>query len=662
MKKFFSLVFLFVAIAGIYLLNNETALGYQECNGSPFIVPGTVIKLLPKGEEYGRPGHCIAPKKIVIHTTGGEPGQTLEGLYSKLADTSSNTEGVSTNFAVDETGNIMQFVNMYTSLSETTRGVRSYNDEQISIEIMSPTIRQGKSEISAAQYNAVIKLTRDLMLQYNIPLGDKDYTWKAPTDAYTSASEPGVFGHYQLNPQSKPDPGEGLMRDIKTDLAELTDLPTFNGTKTIHNLGYGASDAQRIESLIRSIYQERSPLSGHGADVIVFAREFNIDPLMIILMTNESQMCSDDGAVSPAGSDPDNYNCGGIIWDTTQRTLSQQEIDRWSARQGPWANDRYFTFVPSPKDGLGLFFNYLGISSKSLFKGKDVFQMYDLYNPCADSDEYGYACGAGHMQEMLILLEKHVGPPSTGNGAFVGNADGTGAGPGPGAGRGRVATACVYVKVGNPVGPLPVCDTSVITPPPGTSLPIPPVEDGNYKKAIKDTYSITVEAGLSLEFDKALWEFLATVSKTKFPSLVRGTVVHITPPCPGPNPCGTFQGPGKEISIRSNVETADLVKLLFAHEMGHVIWHHTPESAGHQTEHMNALTKEGGVTIYGDNPCYDPGNAYARQTEDYAEMIAYYLNPFLNEQTSCGTKGYNPFADGKFPQHLQVAKSILGDL
>jgi hypothetical protein len=177
-------------------------------------------------------------------------------------------------------------------------------------------------------------------------------------------------------------------------------------TGTVHDLGFGSSDAARIENLIRKL-RPSSPMVGQGAKIIELAREYNVDPLMIVVTVNESQMCTDNGVVSPGGSNPDNYNCGGILWGTVTGT-SGVNASRWNARPGPVANGHIFTFVPTIQDGLGLFYNYIGVAPS--YRNKSMKDFYEIYNPCNDPGNQGrFACGAEEAQNMLNLLAKYAG-------------------------------------------------------------------------------------------------------------------------------------------------------------------------------------------------------------------------------------------------------------
>jgi len=187
------------------------------------------------------------------------------------------------------------------------------------------------------------------------------------------------------------------------------------GSGTIHDLGFGPSNGRRIDSMIEKI-RPNSPLIGYGDDIVSFAKQFNIDPLMIIITMKESQLCSDNGANVPGGSDPDNFNCGNITWKAAQ---DGADVSRWNASQGAYVDERYFTFVPTMEDGLGLFFDYI---DNPLYQGKTLGQFYDIYNPCSDpvNQEKGYACGAKEAEPMLDLLRQYAGEPCAGNDCVIG--------------------------------------------------------------------------------------------------------------------------------------------------------------------------------------------------------------------------------------------------
>lgn len=188
-----------------------------------------------------------------------------------------------------------------------------------------------------------------------------------------------------------------------------------SGNGTIHDLGFGPSNGARIDAMIEKI-RPTSPLIGYGDDIVKFAKEFNIDPLMIIITMKESQLCSDTGANVPGGSDPDNFNCGNITWDAAQ---DGADIERWNASPGETVDGHVFTYVQTMEDGLGLFFDYI---DNSLYQGKTLAEFYDIYNPCSDpaNQTRGYACGAKEAEPMLDLLKQYAGEACTGSECSVG--------------------------------------------------------------------------------------------------------------------------------------------------------------------------------------------------------------------------------------------------
>jgi hypothetical protein len=459
MKHVFYIVILFFFSFVIFGFI-QTPFSYaQDCAGTPVTFLNAQLKPLPLGEQYGRPGTCIIPTKIVLHTTDGGPekvGQTMDQLYNDLANSNTNKGGVSVNFLVDEKGNIMQLVPMYQSTSETTRGVANYNNdahnEQISIEMMSPQPFAAKSDVPKAQYDATIALIQALMKQYNIPLGDHDASWTAPSDSYTADSGSGVFGHYQLNPQSKPDPGVNFMPVVRADLLTLGNAPA------------------------------------------------------------SSSSTSASGDTSPALSN------------------------------------------------------------------------------------------------------------------------------------------CSVVKVGKPAGPPPPCNTSTSGNSPtndGTHPVVPPVQDGDFVKAVKNKFDITL-VGYDQQHAKWVWEKFWDVSNTNFPTLVKGVTATNQP--------GSQQLDNNSIIVEGYGDE-QLFKVVFIHELGHIIRHRTDDNI---TDVENAILAEGYVTNYAQNANSCTGSDSFN--EDYAEMIAYYLNPASPSITArCSDRAANTYQNGNHPIHYAIAKSILGN-
>jgi hypothetical protein len=227
---------------------------------------------------------------------------------------------------------------------------------------------------------------------------------------------------------------------------------------------------------------------------------------------------------------------------------------------------------------------------------------------------------------------------------------------------------CVVVQVGAPTGPTPTCaPTSDLllstTPPPapidspgGNRPEAPPVEPGNLRQAIIDKFGITMN-GYSNQYMQWAWERLWEVSHTNFDELVKGSIINIT------NPADTHQSDcpntGKAAVFLGAFGDAKLFKHVLTHELGHVIANCHPRGQVQREAHLKAFVAEGGVSDYGRNAhsCTGSDNI----SEDYAEMIAYYLNPGYAVSTVRCYPAQNPNMSTNFTLHYKVAKDILGE-
>jgi len=182
---------------------------------------------------------------------------------------------------------------------------------------------------------------------------------------------------------------------------------------------------------------------------------------------------------------------------------------------------------------------------------------------------------------------------------------------------------------------------------------IPSARPDDYRQALISEFGITMN-GFSSDNYLWAWEFMHKVSNTRFPGYVAGTQV-------GVDNSGSWMSGCKSIFLRSTYNTRDLFTIVFAHELGHVVYHCSEGgSSVRRKAHLDALAAEGPLTPYSTNLCYysSPG-AYERETENFAELIAYYLNPNITAQTGCGS-GPNPYSGGANPLQYQVAREILG--
>lgn len=223
--------FMFIVLTIIAIPNQIYANANDpQATGDPTRCPGTVVsfgvlkQLLPikPSPQSGRDGSCITPHTIVMHIT--QTGyttaqQTYNDFYNNY-----DGRGAASHFVIGKTGDTIQMVESLDKTFEYAAAVGGYGDD-ISIELTSLNILNGKNDIPQAEYNAALTLVQALMKQYNIPLGPHDYTWLDTQfpDGGDPNLAPGIYGHYQLNlPPRRTDPGEGFMRDFRQDLANGT--------------------------------------------------------------------------------------------------------------------------------------------------------------------------------------------------------------------------------------------------------------------------------------------------------------------------------------------------------------------------------------------------------------------------------------------------------
>ncbi len=186
----------------------------------------------------------------------------------------------------------------------------------------------------------------------------------------------------------------------------------------------------------------------------------------------------------------------------------------------------------------------------------------------------------------------------------------------------------------------------------------PNVDPSQLRQAIFEKFAITMNY-----FDdnhlKWAWEKLNEVSNTKFPGLVRGSVINARS---GSEQVGC---PGSSIAVYLEQYPETLFKYGLIHELGHVIKNCQPDSVNFSTQFSNAYAVEKGVTYYA-NHAFDCTGSIDKD-EDYAEMIARYLSPGTGVQLVIGNArcvAPNPEVinlSSSFPLHYNVAKLILGN-
>ncbi len=217
-------------------------------------------------------------------------------------------------------------------------------------------------------------------------------------------------------------------------------------------------------------------------------------------------------------------------------------------------------------------------------------------------------------------------------------------------------SACVVTKVGNPMLPPSL--------PPGCAgggggpCEVPPEPyPSDLTAAIKDTWGISIIGGPTAEQLRFIYEIFYAVSSTSFLESVRGTIIDVTARngsisyqigCPGDNQT--------DVELSSVLGEAS-IKVILLHELTHVYQICNENGKTNLSEIYAAYDTEGGLTEYSRTGCGLSGiNLY---NEDHAETIALHLNPTLSSQTCGGSVG-NPYMDGGYPLHKEVAVRAVG--
>lgn len=191
-----------------------TGPGREACpNEEPIIVPGVEKKLIQMGPS--RPGDCVTPQVIVMHNTDGG---TLDSNWT-LFNENQRGGGQNAGFIIGTDGHTYQTVEFYQEMAEITYTSNYINRYAISIEMVGPYTHANKEAQPIEQYNAALALVCFLMGQYNIPLGTTEADWISTTESNNEPEwVPGIYGHYQVVPSQKEDPGQGWLADFRDDL------------------------------------------------------------------------------------------------------------------------------------------------------------------------------------------------------------------------------------------------------------------------------------------------------------------------------------------------------------------------------------------------------------------------------------------------------------
>ncbi len=174
-----------------------------------------------------------------------------------------------------------------------------------------------------------------------------------------------------------------------------------------------------------------------------------------------------------------------------------------------------------------------------------------------------------------------------------------------------------------------------ITPPPG-----------GLRQSIMDRFGIIMNGFDNQQLQWA-WEKFLSVSGTRFNGLVKGVTIIADN--------DSRQVDNNTIYLKKLTQQ-DLFNVVLTHELGHIIRWRTDS---YIAELRQAISQEGYVTSYSANAPSCTGSD--KFNEDYAEMIAYYLNPASPSQTASRcSSGSNPYINNGFRLHYNIARQILG--
>lgn len=195
----------------------------------------------------------------------------------------------------------------------------------------------------------------------------------------------------------------------------------------------------------------------------------------------------------------------------------------------------------------------------------------------------------------------------------------------------RSATSnCILTRIGQPAGTPtelpPDCIGNSDGQPGGVIAPPFP---SDIRQGIIDEFGITMN-GFDQQHLQWAWEKFWDISDTRFNQYVRGSIIKRLAYTPdGTNGsrqvgCGAAQGYGYSVEFVEYPGEA-FFKFLLTHELGHVMYRCNDSDVIGLTEHINAYTSDGPISWYGEHASECTGGS--NRSEDYADTVAYYLNP-----------------------------------
>lgn len=198
----------------------------------------------------------------------------------------------------------------------------------------------------------------------------------------------------------------------------------------------------------------------------------------------------------------------------------------------------------------------------------------------------------------------------------------------------------------------------IITPPPVPTLP--PAPD-DIDKALLDKFGIKMSG-----YDRThkVWAYdkfsqiITITNSTHYKDLINGTIINAVA-----SPADTAQVACQVIQVYPFNE--ELFKVAITHELGHIIRNCTaPRNNICYYAHLEVWDNgKNPVTNYSKTACTYPSSSrgwWEKTSEDYAEMLTYYLNPGVDQQTAaCAGRSANPYANGAHSAHWALADKII---
>lgn len=212
------------------------------------------------------------------------------------------------------------------------------------------------------------------------------------------------------------------------------------------------------------------------------------------------------------------------------------------------------------------------------------------------------------------------------------------------------------VKVGEPVNEKPAsCNEAAIPILSSGPHPAAPPASGELQVAIQQQFGISM-LGYDQQHLQWAWEKFWEVSNTNFNSLIKGAVIQTT------SVSNTQQvgcPPATTVLIGEFPEETAFKHILM-HELGHAIRNCAGRERAKESAFIQAHKTEGGVSYYAKNApsCTGSDNT----SEDYAEMIAFYLNNGtpVASYLKCYQQQQLRLSPQEYPLHYQVATDVLG--